>query len=516
LAWRDWDRFAELLVTTLLLMAGTLIVTVPSGTLAAFLLYRTDLPFRRFFRFILLLTLFIPLPLFTTAWQAALGSGGWLPLGVWNQSSFWKPWPTGLGPAIWVHAMAAFPWVILIMGQGFLWVERELEEDALTIVGPFRVFLHVTLHRSWGALGAAALWVVMPIATEITVTDVMQVRTFAEEIYTQLVLGEHLGLHRALAVSCVPLIIMGTILFMVIRGLERRIPSLESYSMVPFLFRLRGLRWPLFFLTLTAMTVMASIPVASLVWKAGLEGGPPVWTGATVTKTIGLVLERNTRLVINSVQVALTNGFMVALFSLVICWLALDSRRFLIGILGILTLAWVLPGPLVGFGLKETISHIVELNPEGLAARLLYYGPSPVPVWWANFIRFLPFGMALLWPMVRMIPREIRESAQLEGARPGRMLVSIFLPLAVAPYLRTILAVAVLSLGELGAGKIVQTPDYQIFAHVVFEQMHYGVHRDLAGLCLVLLGLVALGGGLMAIPHWFLKRSNEGKIIQSP
>ena len=48
-------------------------------------------------------------------------------------------------------------------------------------------------------------------------------------------------------------------------------------------------------------------------------------------------------------------------------------------------------------------------------------------------------------------------------------------------------AVAVLALGELGASKLVATPDAPSFAHDVFAQMHYGAGNTLAAMCLLLL-----------------------------
>ena len=56
-----------------------------------------------------------------------------------------------------VHALAALPWVILIVGVGLCAVEPELEESALLDYGPGRVLLHVTLRRALGAIAAAAL-----------------------------------------------------------------------------------------------------------------------------------------------------------------------------------------------------------------------------------------------------------------------------------------------------------------------------------------------------------------------
>src|SRR5262249_7913010 len=156
------------------------------GIAAAVLLHRTDLPCRREFRFLTVLTLFVPLPLFTSAWQAAFGTGGWLPVAWWSTplpgdpdvtpaGTVWKPWAEGLASAVWVHAVAALPWVVIIVGQGLMWVERELEEDALTVVGPWRVWWQVTLPRCRAAWFAAGTWIALLTTTEITVTDMMQV-----------------------------------------------------------------------------------------------------------------------------------------------------------------------------------------------------------------------------------------------------------------------------------------------------------------------------------------------------
>src|SRR5262249_29420883 len=203
-AWRVWseaDRLLLLARNTFLLLAVTLALALPAGIIGALLLYRTNLPLRRPLRFLVVVALFVPLPLFASGWQAALGSGGFLPAASWSTpppgdpdlaptGPSWKPWAQGINAAAWVHAVAVLPWVVLLVGQGLCWVERELEEDALTAAGPWKVLRYVTLPRSLAALGAAALWVALQTGTEITVTDAMQVRTFAEEIYSQFVRPE--------------------------------------------------------------------------------------------------------------------------------------------------------------------------------------------------------------------------------------------------------------------------------------------------------------------------------------
>ena len=210
--WRESDRLGSLAVNSLAFVAGTLALCLPTGIAGAVLLYRTDLPLCRLFRLIVVMTLFVPLPLFTSAWQATLGSGGWLPQSWWNSYAtaqgnggtgaiVWTPWSHGLPAAIWVQAMAALPWVIVIVGEGLRWVERDLEEEGLLYASPWRVLLRVTLPRCRAAILAAALWVALLSLTEITVSDMMIVRTYAEEVYNQFVVGDAEGFARAVVVS---------------------------------------------------------------------------------------------------------------------------------------------------------------------------------------------------------------------------------------------------------------------------------------------------------------------------
>jgi iron(III) transport system permease protein len=491
--WEDPGRLAALAGNTLALATHTLALALPVGTAGAVLLYRTDLPGRALLRFLLLLSLFVPLPLLATAWQAAWGAGGWLPeiVGAATPPGAWAPWAEGIGAAAWIHAVAAVPWVVLIVGLGLGWVERELEEDALTAAGPWRVLCHVTLPRCRAALAAAGLWVLLGALTEITVTDVTQVRTFAEETYTQMVLGDRPALDRAASAQVPVVALAAALLLGTARGVERRLPPLEYAAVMPLVFPLRRARWPLAALTWLAVAAVALLPVAGLLWKAGLSGAPATWS----LRTVGAHLVRpRGALLAESLGTAAAAGVLLAGAALVVCWLAVGSRWFRIAAAGLVALAWVVPAPLVGFGLAETIRGAVGASHFPLLARLLYYGPSPVPVVWAYLVRFFPYACAMLWPVIRLIPRELVETARLEGARPRQVLTRVALPIALPACLVSALATGVLALGELGASKRVATAGTPVLAHEVFEQMHYGVTNDLAALCLLLLIVVAVGG----------------------
>lgn len=530
-AWRVWDesdRLVELLRNTILLIGGTLVLAMPAGIVGAVLLYRSDLPFRRELRFLVVLTLFVPLPLFASAWQAALGTGGWLPLPAWTTPPpgdpdvaptgiAWKPWAQGLEAAIWVHAIAGLPWVVWIVGQGLTWVERELEEDALLMMNPLQVLLSVTLPRCRAAVFAAGLWVALQTATEITVTDMMQVRTFAEEVYTQFTRPDpdpesaHGGdvLARAVAVNLPPILLTVVLVGWAAGRWEKTLPPLESREEPLCLIPLGQWRGAWLIALGAVVAVLLGVPLGSLVWKAGLGGSPEAWSAHTLVFQLLRVPTIHGRMLIESLVMGAGAGLIAAILGLVGCWLAIEGRWFRAGLLGLMALVWATPGPVIGIGLKETINQLMAAE-EPICASLgqatagplraaLYDGPSVLPTLWAVLVRFFPCAVAILWPVIRLVPADLRDAARVDGARPREELRYVIWPLGEAAFLRAGLAVAVLSLGELSAGKLVETPGSQTFAHKVFEQMHYGVTSELAALCLVLLAMVVASATMLRI-----------------
>jgi iron(III) transport system permease protein len=513
-AWEGWRETSRLLLlawNTACLAAGTVALTLPAGTALAILLYRTNMPGRRLWRLVVLLLLFIPLPVTASAWQAALGAGGWLPLGAWGRVAsgdpdiastglVWKPWARGFTAAIWIHTVAGLPWVVWIVGQGLRSVERELEEDALTVVGPLQLLWRVTLPRCRTAIWVAGLWLTLQVATEITVTDVTQVGTFAEEVYTQIVVGDDLSVLRSVAVAVPSVILLSLLVGLTVHTLQRRIPPMESMADAPVCFRvpLAG-RIGLTVVVLSLVAVLAGVPFASLIWKAGIHGSPESWSYAVAWTYLDRVLHRWGGLVVSRVSLALCAGALAAGLGLIASWLAIGSRWFGVFVIALAALAWAEPAPIVGLGLKETIDWLIALLPFRAVAKALYYGPSHLPVLWAHLIRFFPYAVAILWPAVRRIPVELTDAVRVDGAQPRQELRHLIVPLSFPFIVQAAVAIAILSLGELGAEKLVETPDAETIAHVIFTLMHYGVTNDLAALCLFLLGIVLAGSLVLAL-----------------
>jgi iron(III) transport system permease protein len=490
----ELGRLLTLGENTALLVLGTLAVAMPLGVAAAVLLYRTDLPGRGILRGLAVLSLFVPLAVLTTAWQSALGGEGWLPL--WNDRPG-QPWASGMGPAVWIHATAALPWVIVIVGIGLRSVEGELEEDALLVAAPWRVLWHVTLPRCRASVAAAALWVMLQIQSDFTVADFMQVRTYAEEVYLQLNAGGDDGLMRAVLVSLPAVVLTWLLLVAVLPRWQRTLPPPSSWLAPPLLFRLGVWRWFAFAAALVAVLVLVGVPLGSLVWRLGLAGRPETWVPGQAAARYLSEGRIHGKLVAVSLGLAVGTGLLTAGLALLLCWLVTD-RPWLRGVLfAVLAGVWALPGLILGLGLKELLISLVIWIPVEPVPTLLYYGPSYVPLVLGHLVRFLPCAAAALWPAVRMLPAELRDAARVDGASPAREFRLVVVPLLRRPVLAVALVVAALALGELPVNRLVETVGADTYVRVLFDLMHYGATGDVAALCLLMLatvlGLAATG-----------------------
>jgi ABC-type Fe3+ transport system permease subunit len=332
----------------------------------------------------------------------------------------------------------------------------------------------------------------------------MQVRTFAEEVYTQFVgpdvtAGRGDALTRAVVVNLPFIAGMTLLVIWMAARWERRLPARATLLTPPLMFPLGVWRWPLWLLCLAISVAFFGLPLYYLIHRAGVSGVPSAWALRTTLYHLQRVSVNEGRFTVLCLMMALSAGMFAMGLAFLSCRLSLESKAFRVALLCLIAVAWATPGPVVGLGLKAFSRAIVDLTESRLVADLLWYGwygKSPIPLVWVDLIRFFPCAVAVLWPVMRLEPRELRDAARVDGAGPLGEWRWVALPLAWRACVRAVLAVAVLSLGELSASKMVSTPGMQGYAEELFAQMHYGVTNDLAARCLVMLGLVAVGGML--------------------
>jgi iron(III) transport system permease protein len=495
------QRLLLLLSNTVSLVGLTLLFTIPLGTLLAIFLYRVGLPSRMLFRFLLLSGLFIPLPIFVTAWQIALGPGGWLISGPW------KPWGEGLFPAAFIHSLASLPWVVWLIGNALIRFEPELEEDALTMTNSWGVLRRVILPRIVPILVITLFWIGLQTANEIVVTDVTLVRTFAEEVYTQYVLDRD-ALPQIVLLSLPFILILSLV---AIRSLKLVGKSSVTLLNVPTSTRLIHLRavskWICFILILISIALYLGLPILSLLWKSGSEH----FSLELIWRNVGIVFSSQPGLVWDSLLWSLIAGLFATLFALLIGRKAIDSKWIFRLLLFLVITLWAIPSPVLGFGLKESIDFLLDLEEtlfgwqEFLPLRTwLYDQPSLIPVLWCHIVKFFPYAIVIVLITMRSIPQHLFEAARIDGATRWVEFRLLTWPLGRNYLLLSVLVVMLFSLAEISASKLVEVPGRSTFAQELFRQMHYGTAPTVASFCLMQIFFTAI---LTVVIFWLANRT---------
>lgn len=491
LVWGD-ARSGGLAWTTLRLVAAVLLGSVPLGTLLAFLLARTDLPWRRTLAALLSLLPFTPLYLQATAWLAGFGDRGWFTALGWGPVLL-----QGFAGAVWIHSAAAVPWVAGIVGVGFRLVEPELEEEALLDGSAWQVLRRVTLPGAAGAVGVAALWVAVTVAGEMTVTDLFKVRTYAESIYTDFAVeqeGLPLGFLPGAAIAAW-LTLAALLLTAGLTAAERPATAAGTRP-----FRLGAWRWPCGLLAAAVVLTLIGVPLGNLVYTAGEVVDKTDGVLArhwSPLKCLGLVAASPREYAEQfrwSMELGALAATSVVLVATPLAWWARRGGWRALPALLTTAVALALPGPILGIG------WIWFFNRSDAPLLNALYDSERFGPLLALSLRSLPLGTIVLWHALRSLPRDPLEAAATEGAGGWSRLIRVALPQRWPALAAAWLAAFAIALGDVSACNIlILPPGVAPLSWRIFDLLHSGVTDQVAALCLaVWLVVGVLVAGLVA------------------
>jgi iron(III) transport system permease protein len=474
-------RPLRLAANTLVVVLGAEAIALPIGIPLALLLFRTDAWGRRVAIALAAWLAFVPLPLLATAWLGALGNAGRA------QALGFGPVLAGRPGAAALHAIARLPWIVLLVGVGLRSVEPELEEAARLDLPAWRVLTRVTLRRSVGALAGASLALAVLTATDMTVTDLLQVRTYAEEAYLQYQIGR--GPASASAVTLPPLLVLGGLVALLARSLLRADPSRLATAVARAdLWPLGRWRMPLGLASLAAIGTLVALPTFSLLWWAGRVGGSagsgrgPRWSIGGLAGTLRDAAADAAGPLGDSLLWSALGATAAVALAWALAWAARGPGPWRGVVMAVAALTLATPGPVVGMALVLGYLRIPALF------------DSPAMIVLAVAVRTLPFALLVLWPALRTIPPEWLDAAAVDGHGPWGRVRRVALPESRDAILAAWGVAFVLALGELPATNLVAPPGTLPLSVLIWSLLHSGVESNLAGVSLVMLGAVAAAG----------------------
>lgn len=464
-AFPDGQRFLTLLTNSLVVTAVSLLVSVLAGVPLGFLAFRTDLPWRQGMIACTVVAACVPLYIVVASWMAVLGQHFWL---------YSAP------KAGWIMGMAYVPLVAALSGVAFSTMERTLEEQALLDADRGTVFLRVTIPHSAWAIACVGLAVIVLSMSLITVTDILMVRTFAEETLTQFQLSEKPW--RAAATSLPAIAIVTALIGATALVLKHRDAwTLCSDGARPMVFPLGAARTPAALAVLLFATACAFLPVGFLVCAVHSPRDLIATYHVAASELWG------------SIHLSSLAATVCLCLAAPAAWTLSRMRRARWAIAAAIVLLVATPAPVVGIGIAYLLTHLPHLG--GLynsqAVLILAYVP-----------RVVPFTVLALFPAIHQTPIDIEECAALDGCSWLRTMLCVVIPACWRGMLAAWLLSFVLCLSEIGASFIVVPPGRTTLTIRFFTLIHYGLYPDAAGICLILLGIVILPMILMAMLIW--------------
>lgn len=466
---------------------GACAVSVPLGTVLALVLTRTDLPGRRMVFGLLASLLFLPLYLHAAAWDAGFGQLGWYST---LRDLVPAPWLRGAGAVVWIHGLWSVPWVTVIVSAALHWSEPELEEAALLDATVVQVFVRVTLRRALSGVLIATAWVLLAAIGDMTVTDLYQVRTLAEEIYTCYALGDdtatRLGLHTALLVT-------GALSGAALMFLDRLLTLAQQLPRrAPLVFSLGRWRWLVVAWVVLVLLLLIAVPLGNLVYQAGLvvrsAAGVPVrhWSLARclellvpwpATYRYAAVWEFR-RPLCWTLAIGLSAATLAVTTAAPLAWLArrgglraMPAIVLAAGGIGVL-------GPLVGVVLLQLMTAhdlpgLIWLRDQTILAPVL-----------ATTWRSLPPAIVICWLAFSSINQAMFDAAQVDGAGWRTQFVHIGVRLRMPALVVAWLVSLATACGELPASILVVPAGVTTVPIRVFGLLHAGVTNQAAAICL--------------------------------
>lgn len=488
---------AELAGNSLLFAAGSTVVSLVFGGILAWIVERTNAPFRGLAYLTTLVSMGTPYVLYVTAWLFLFGRAG-------PVNSLFRAVTGSEGTLIDVYSLTGMiaiegllwsPLVFLLMSATFRAANADLEEAArMSGASVLTTLRRVSLPMAAPAIVALSMLVFIRNLEAFEVPALVglpgDVRVLTTDIFLSIkTVPPDLG--HASAFSALMLAFVAVLLLLYGR-LSRRAERFHTVTGKGFRPRALDLgRWrgAAGAIVLGNFMIVLALPLGALIWIATQPFIRPIgWDGlSTLTwRNFEAVVVSSYygELVVNTVLAAGSAALIVVACAALAAWFAARRMPFGRVIDQLMTTPLVFPGIVLGVAVLQVLLRL------------------PLPVYgtlWAIIfafvIRFLPYGMRYAYAGTMQIHRELEEAASVSGASSLRVFQRIVVPLVSPALVAAGLFVFLLGAKELTMAILLASPTSQTMAVAMFDLWVNGQAGELAALGILWTGLMSAVAG---------------------
>ncbi|MCW2241740.1 ABC transporter permease [Azospirillum canadense] len=485
----------EPLVNSLILAVATAVIAVGVGVPLAWLVSRTDMPFRRTIRVLTLTAFVTPSFIGATGWiLLAAPNSGWLNA-LWRIIAGAEAGPLlniySMAGAIFICGLYTVPYSFTMVSSALDEMAVELEDAATTLgSGTLRTMLSITIPLATPAVIASfilsfiqGLTLFGVPAFLLTPTGIPVVTTKLAEFYQQFPPEIFLA-----AAYCMPLLLVTAMLFRMRRRIlgRKQYVTISGKTRAGRLIRLGGARWPAFFAALLMPLFSVFLPYAALLlvsltraWGQGLT-----WENLSLHWYWWALFgnsETSTAIVNSLVYSTLGATLCVALGTVVAYFV---ERRVVpgAGILGaVATVPIIVPGIVLSVGFFAAYTR----------APLNLYG-TPMLLIAAFAATFLPIAYAHGGAILKGIGPELERAARSLGAGEGKAFLSITVPLMGGGLVSGWFLVFIPIIRELSVAVFLITPKTNVMTTLIYNAKDGGNYEAVCAMSVLLLLLTLL------------------------
>lgn len=488
-------EFPAAAANSLLYAGGGTVLAVVFGTALAWVVERTNTPFRGLFSLLAAATYFVPGVLMAVAWNVLAGAR----IGSLNRLlQIVVPVSDGpldinsMGGMIWVFGTHLYPIVFLVMAAAFRSMDPALEEAAaLSGAGVWSILRTVTLAVSRPALLSALLIIFVRGLESFDVPLILgvpaKINVLTTEIYSAASLRQppELGISASLAALLLAVSVAGVYFYRSGTARALAFSTISGKAYRPHRIDLGRRRYALALASGLFFFVTLVLPLLAVFWvslfpfvrQPSLEALPRAsLTQYAYVASYGAIVDSFRNSILNAALVATV----VVVLTSVVAWITLRSNvpaRWLLDALAFAPIG--VPGTIMGVSV------------------LLVYLTLPTPLYGTIFLitiahvtLFLPYGMRLASDALLRIHPQLEEASALSGATWLRTYREILLPLLVPGLLAAWIIVLAASFRELSAAIFLVSPQSRMVSVVMYTTWQDGNTTAAAALGIVILLVV--------------------------
>lgn len=483
---------------SMIFASGSAVLSFLLGTLLAWLVQRTNTPFRLIFFPMAVVPLILPGILEAIGWIFLLSPKfGYVNVFLMNlfglESAPFNVFT--LGGMIWVHAVGQVPLAFLLMVAAFKSMDPALEESAmLSGASTWQTVRRITLRLLMPTAASTLLILFVRTLESFEAPAIIgmpaKVYVYTSEIYLAFnkIPVPNYGLGAALAVGLLLLSAVGVWLYTRGTRHSERYQTVTGKAFRPRQFDLGRWRWVSFGFLSVYFVCIILLPFLVILWASFLPFiAAPSLDALKHVSLDNYVFAINfpafRRALQNSLVLAILAPTVTMLLTALIAWVVYRSR--LPGAWALDSLAFLpiaIPGLVLGMAL------------------IWFYVAFPIPIYgtiWvllvAYLTKYLPYGMRASSGSIVQIHRELEEAASASGSSWWQTFRRVTLPLLRPGLAAGWIYICIVSFREFGTSILLASGQSQVLSILVFGMYEQGMVTAVAAIgVMMILILVAI------------------------